>query len=143
MMPHDAVRVAIKSLYTFLEAIISRPDRPLPIPTIDGRWPPHGPEVLRRHPTLGRFQIIRAIEFWKSIGDEHIVDSVAQRTLAMDLAEVGHRLRRCPAPQRHREVRCGTIFLATAKQLYCSASCASRVATRALRQRKRAPRRRR
>jgi hypothetical protein len=66
-------------------------------------------------------------------------DQTARYILAKLLSEHSRhdlRLKRCPAPKRRSSTACGTIFVGTPKKLYCSHSCQTRAATRAVRAKK-------
>jgi hypothetical protein len=139
LLPREAIRTAVQSLRVRLEGAVDQGG--IPVFELRVPWTPMGVDVLRRNPATGRFELFREL---LTQTDERTVDTVVGQQLITDLLQVGDRLRRCPAPQRRSQAPCGTLFLASAslRQLYCSASCASRVATRATRQRTRGRRRR-
>jgi hypothetical protein len=103
----------------------------------------------QRQPVLlGRRVINTQLVWWRKDGryievaTAEGVDWVGEsrQKLGRLLEEYGHLVKRCDAPARHSEAKCGTLFLASRPaQKFCSARCQARAATRDFREKHQAP----
>jgi hypothetical protein len=97
--------------------------RMIRVPTVEMK------QELRWLPQAGRYLLLE-----EPVGQATWEDR-ARYALAYRLKEEAHRVQRCPAKLPHVGKRCGSYFLKSKRQKYCSKTCTSREMTRAKRQR--------